>query len=160
MVLAFVLIRFVFFPTLSFVTGTTLPIVIVESCSMYHGTDFNTWWPRAESWYGQNNITKQEFESFKFSNGFSKGDIFFVFGTKKSDIKEGDIIIFASGTQGRPIIHRVISMNPLATKGDNNQRQFSLEDASLSNPEKIDETKIQESQLIGRAVGFKIPLMG
>ena len=32
----FIFIKFIFFPTLSLVTGTVLPLAIVESCSMYH----------------------------------------------------------------------------------------------------------------------------
>ena len=36
LILIIIIIKFVFFPLLSFVTGTTLPLVVVESCSMYH----------------------------------------------------------------------------------------------------------------------------
>lgn len=32
----FLFMKFIFFPTISFVTGTALPLAIVESCSMYH----------------------------------------------------------------------------------------------------------------------------
>ena len=39
LVIAFVVIKFVFFPGLSFLTGSSLPLVIVESCSMYHHED-------------------------------------------------------------------------------------------------------------------------
>lgn len=40
LVLAFIIIKFIFFPLLSFVTGTSLPLVIVESCSMHHPEDW------------------------------------------------------------------------------------------------------------------------
>ena len=44
----FILIKFIFFPTLSFITGTSLPLAIVESCSMYHQgnllSNFDSWW--------------------------------------------------------------------------------------------------------------------
>jgi len=39
LLLAFVIIKFIFFPGLSLITGTSLPLVIVESCSMYHHED-------------------------------------------------------------------------------------------------------------------------
>jgi signal peptidase I len=159
MVIAFILIRFVFFPTLSLMTGTKLPIVIVESCSMYHGMGFDDWWGKAGKWYEEKGIYDGTFSEFGLKNGFSKGDIFFVLGTKKEKLKEGDIIIFASGTSNRPIIHRVVSLNPLQTKGDNNLRQFNISEG-IVNPEQIDETNIQESQIIGKVVGFKIPFLG
>lgn len=159
MIIAFILIRFVFFPTLSFVTGTKLPIVIVESCSMHHGMNFEDWWSRAGNWYEDKGIYDGTFSNFELKNGFSKGDIFFVFGTKKENLKIGDIIIFTSGTSNRPIIHRIVGLNPLQTKGDNNQRQFSNSEG-IVNPENIDETNIQESQIIGKVVGFKIPFFG
>ncbi|MFA5993171.1 MAG: hypothetical protein WC796_05685 [Candidatus Pacearchaeota archaeon] len=160
MIVAFIVIRFIFFPTLSFVTGTNLPIVIVESCSMYHGENFDNWWATKGNWYTNRNITKEQFQTFKFTNGFTKGDIFFVVGAKKSDIKVGDIIIFNSGSQGRPIIHRVISLDPIQTKGDHNDGQFAPQMSQLSNPEGIDETNIKESQIIGKVVGFKLPFLG
>src|SRR3989339_792378 len=35
----FIFIKFIFFPTLSLITGTQIPLAIVESCSMYHKGD-------------------------------------------------------------------------------------------------------------------------
>ena len=156
MVVAFIFIKFIFFPTVSFVTGSNLPIVIVESCSMYHGDNFNNWWNNNKEYYEGINISKENFSKFKLKNGFSKGDIFFVFGTKKQDIKIGDIIIFSSGNINRPIIHRVIDLDPLQTKGDNNFIQFEIS----NNAERINEKNIQENQLIGKVVGFKVPFVG
>ena len=39
LIFIFVVIKFIFFPLLNLATGTSLPLAIVESCSMYHGTD-------------------------------------------------------------------------------------------------------------------------
>jgi membrane protein insertase Oxa1/YidC/SpoIIIJ len=39
LIFVFVLIKFIFFPFLNLVTGTKLPLAIVESCSMYHNKD-------------------------------------------------------------------------------------------------------------------------
>lgn len=156
MLLAFILIKFVFFPTLSLITGSKLPIVIVESCSMYHGADFNIWWEKNKDSYGKINISKQNFESFKLENGFSKGDIFFVTGSKEEDIQVGEVIIFTSGNSQRPIIHRVVAKNPIQTKGDNNYLQFTYD----NNYEHIDETNISQEKIVGNVIGFKIPFLG
>jgi hypothetical protein len=43
MILLVLIIKFVFFPVLGLITHTSLPIVIVESCSMYHESSFDDW---------------------------------------------------------------------------------------------------------------------
>jgi hypothetical protein len=117
--------------------------------------NFNEYWGACGQWYEKNtNITQEQFSSFKFKNGFSKGDIIIIFGKKTSDIKIGDIIIFQSA-QPTPIIHRVISLNPLQTKGDHNPKQL-IANNNLYN---VDETNIKDSHAIGVAVA-RIPYMG
>ncbi len=153
----FVLIKFIFFPGLSFLTGTSLPLAIVESCSMHHGQNFDNWWEENSNWYVDNEIEKEEFENFPLKNGFNKGDIFFVLGTKKEELEIGDTIIFSSGASERPIIHRIIGLHPLETKGDNN---FNFQFTGSNNPEGIDETNIQDEQIIGRATILRVPLIG
>lgn len=152
----FLFIKFIFFPVLSLIFGTSLPIVIVESCSMYHDSKFNEWWDKSSGWYTEHAIKKEEFEKFPLKNGFSKGDIFIVNGIKKEEIEVGDTIIFTSGNAKSPIIHRVVSINPLSTKGDNNGEQFT----SNNNVNKIDETFITEEQIIGKATMLTIPYLG
>ena len=157
LIFIFVVIKFIFFPTLSLLTGTSLPIVIVESCSMYHDArDFDKWWEANGEWYKDKDITKEQFKDFKLINGFSKGDIFLINGVDKDEIKLGDTIIFTSGQSARPIIHRVVNLSPLATKGDNNDGQFS----SANNLAGIDETNITEERIIGKATNIRIPLFG
>jgi len=156
-VLVYILIKFIFFPTMSFLTGTALPLAIVESCSMHHNNgNFDSWWNNNGQWYADKNIEKQTFEAFPIKNGFSKGDIFFVLGVKKSDIKVGDVILFMSGNKNRVIIHRVVNLNPLETKGDNNALQFT----KSNNAEQIDETNIKEEQIVGRVTSLRVPLLG
>jgi len=155
LVILTILIRFVLFPALSLITGSALPIVVVESCSMYHDSDFDSWWERNSAWYESNDITKEEFEKFPMKNGFTKGDIIFVWGHSKT--KKGDIIIFEpeNSEAKHPIIHRVVTLAPIGTKGDNNLRQLTED----NNAQKIDETKIPEENIIGQAK-LKIPLIG
>jgi signal peptidase I len=144
--LAFFIIKVIIFPSLIFVTGSSLPLAIVESCSMHHGDKFEDWWELKQSWYENNEISKQEFENFPLKNGFTKGDIFLITGVEKEEIEIGDVIIF--NADGRPIIHRVVSLNPLQTRGDNNNGQLNVEQ------------NIDGGQLIGKATRLKVPFLG
>jgi len=153
----FILIKLIFFPLMNLITGTALPLVIVESCSMYHEgnlfSDYDQWWINHESKYSQLEITKQEFENFKMNNGFTKGDILFVTGIRPEKIKIGDIIIFESDYSS-PIIHRVIKIKEIdgqfyyETIGDNNNGQLSLE------------KNIPEKNVIGKAQSRIAPYLG
>src|SRR3989344_809292 len=93
----FIFIKFIFFPGLSFITGTPLPLAIVESCSMYHQgnllSNFDSWFLKHEGKYSGLNLTKSEFQSFIFAKGLNKGDILFVLGVNPAKVKVGDVII-------------------------------------------------------------------
>ena len=152
----FIFIKFIFFPTLSLITGTQIPLAIVESCSMYHKGDllsnYDDWWKEHEQKYLEFDITKKEFQEYHFTNGFNKGDILFITGAKPEKLEVGDIIIFNGN--GRPIIHRIIKIKEkdgeytFSTIGDNNNGQLTIE------------KDIKSEQLIGKAT-FKIaPLLG
>ncbi len=154
--LLIIIIKFIIFPSLSFITGSELPLVVVESCSMYHETDFNNWWEKNAPWYEDHGISEQNFELFTLKNGFSKGDIIFVMGRDSYNL--GDVIIFNSNPESfarYPIIHRIVSLDPIGTKGDHNVEQLARE----NNVQHIDETDIPEDRIIGKAV-FKIPALG
>ncbi len=153
----FVFIKFIFFPLLSLVTGTGLPLAIVESCSMYHQGDifsnFDNWWGLHEVKYGNIGINKTDFSSFIFKDGLNKGDILFIVGVKPSNVHVGDIIIFNAGQQA-PVIHRVINVTDnngtyvFETEGDNNNGQLSFE------------SHIVADQLVGKAVFRIAPYLG
>ena len=155
-ILAFVLIKFIVYPSLGFVLLTSYPIVAVVSSSMEHTSGFDDWWGSNKGWYSNQAVTKEEFLSFPLRNGFNKGDIMVLKGKKPADIKEGDVIVFKS-KRPDPIIHRVIKtwkeedIYYFHTKGDNNAD-------SIKNT-LLDETKISQEQLIGKAV-VRIPLLG
>jgi len=147
LILAFIIIKFVFFPGLSLITGTSLPLVIVESCSMYHHEDGfeNTFESDVYEDYG---IFINNTGNWIFQNGFNKGDVIFVVGAKNVEV--GDVIIFNGGAQ-HPLIHRVVEADGgYSTKGDNyktNTKQLSSE------------KDISEDQVIGKAL-FKVPFIG
>ncbi|PIN93630.1 signal peptidase I [Candidatus Pacearchaeota archaeon CG10_big_fil_rev_8_21_14_0_10_31_24] len=144
LILIIILIKFILFPTLAYLTGTPLPLVVVESCSMYHNTNFNSWWEQNSLLYKTKNISLEEFNSFPLKRGLNKGDIIFVVASK--EYKRGDIIIFNAKTQ-YPIIHRIINSNPISTKGDNNANQLPFE------------KEISQKDILGKAV-LKMPYLG
>lgn len=146
-ILAFILIKFVIFPTLSFITGTSLPLVIVESCSMYHHeAGFEKTF--TSDIYSQYDLSIKNTSDWIFKNGFAKGDIIFVVAPKNLNV--GDVIIFNGGTTN-PIIHRIIYANETyTTKGDN-----YITNKGIGPFEKT----IQPEQILGKAV-FRIPYLG
>lgn len=157
LIFLFVVIKFIIFPLLNLITGTSLPLAIVESCSMYHKGDvfgsFNNWWERHDSKYEEIGIDKTEFSDFPIKKGFNKGDILFIIRAKPEKVKIGDIIIFEAGEKN-PLIHRVISIKQengeyvFSTMGDNNNGQLSVE------------KEIQSDKLVGKAVLKVVPFLG
>lgn len=158
LVLLIILIKFVLFPILTLATSSPLPLVVVESCSMYHNSNFDDWWFRYSAQYEEFNITKEEFKEFSMKSGLNKGDIIFVWG--RSEVKKGDIIIFypnKGSLAPNPIIHRVVTDSPIGTKGDNGETNPYQLDGR--NPQNLDERKILEEQILGEAK-IKVPLVG
>ena len=153
-ILAFVLVKFIIYPLLGLLLGTSFPVVAVVSCSMEHNINsqgcnfehlkFDDWWSLHKEFYTAMEITKENFSKFDFSNGFNKGDLMVL--RKAKNINNGDIIIFF-GEDNLPIIHRVVDSNKLTTKGDNNLGIRS------------DEFGINDDRLIGKA-WFRVPYLG
>lgn len=160
-VLAFIVVKFIFFPGISFLLATSMPLVIVESGSMHHpgnfvgnaiglNSEFEQWWNEKGSWYEEKGIEKTDAEDWTLRNGLEIGDIVLVSGHKTPEV--GDIIIF-NAAQKHPIIHRIVDIKTIngevvyETKGDNNSGQL------------IFEKNIDENTVIGRAV-FRIPKLG
>ena len=153
----FIVIKFVFFPLLNLATGTTLPLAIVESCSMYHQgnvfSDFDSWYERHDEKYTPFIINKLDFQDFPLKRGFSKGDILFIVGTKPEKLEEGDVIIF-NANQKNPIIHRIINIKEengeyiFSTIGDNNNNQIPFEKIIL------------EDKIVGKASFRLVPYLG
>ena len=160
---AFVIVKLIFFPLLSAILGTSLPLVVVESGSMSHpqagffGNTFATekafdkWWEKQAGWYVSRGFGRESFLNWPFRTGMEAGDIIIVFNAKKVNI--GDIIIF-SANQKHPIIHRVINVKEekdkersYSTKGDNNIEQLESE------------REIPSRNVLGKAV-FRIPKLG
>lgn len=156
-VFLFIVIKLIFFPVVSLVTGTQLPLVIVESCSMHHQdtifSDYDEWFTRQDMKYFEHKINKKMFDEFPFKKGFTKGDILFVTGTKPENIEVGDVIIFDANYRN-PIIHRVVTVTKegeeyfFSTLGDNNEGQIFFE------------KRISQDQVIGKARANIAPYLG
>lgn len=149
LLLAFVLVKFLIYPGIGFLLGTQFPIVAVVSGSMEHnGMNFDAWWAENGEWYEDRDISKGEFEKFRYTNGFNKGDIMFLKGVEPKNIKVGDVLVYETPTHSNPIIHRVVELrdDKYITKGDNNNK----EDKPVS-PEQIGRT--------GKAI-LRLPYLG
>ncbi len=164
-IIAFILVKFIVYPGLGYLLGTTFPVVEVVSGSMEHDGSFDDWWQSSaycdgnectqEQWYANHNVSKEIFDEYRFKNGFNKGDIMVLLGVEPKTIKTGDVIVFMSKERSDPIIHRVMIKNGdetsgfvFQTKGDHNV------DSGVG----LD-TDIQESNILGKAV-FRIPYLG
>lgn len=147
LLLAFVFIKFVFFPGMAFLTGSSLPLVIVESCSMHHH-EYGFERIIESSVYQDNDIFLSNTTGWDFQNGFTKGDVIFVVGADEPEV--GDVIIFDAGAT-HPLIHRVVRAEATyGTKGDNYKTNFN---------QLASEKFIDEDQIIGKAL-FRVPFIG
>jgi len=160
-VLAFLIVKFIFFPGLSLLLATNLPLVVVESGSMHHPgsfvgnaigseNEFELWWNEKGDWYKEKGIEESEAKNWPLKTGLEMGDIVVISGYKTPE--KGDIIIF-NADQKHPIIHRIIDVKEIngevvyETKGDNNEGQL------------VFEKDVPKDAVIGRAV-FRIPKIG
>ena len=174
--IAVVLIKFIIYPVLGLVLGTSFPVVAVVSCSMQHDAT-NCWadcylkgqgdlnycvnkeenlcgknidgeyWGVCGDWYVERGISEGDFKLFQQSKGFKIGDIFVL--KKAEDIKIGDVIVYDNKISNAPIIHRVVGIKDgdYQTKGDHNSASFPFED------------KIMKEQIYGKVL-LKIPYLG
>ncbi|MBI2668731.1 signal peptidase I [Candidatus Woesearchaeota archaeon] len=169
-IIAFMLIRFVVYPLLGVLLGTSFPIVAVVSESMEHGLhnevlcgqkfdefaeSFDAYWNTCGKWYENMGITKSEFRKFPFDNGFNKGDVIILWRANAGNVDVGDILIF-QGPKPQPIIHRVVKVTEKGgtfvyqTKGDHNSD--SLGGA-------YGETEITLERVLGQGV-VRLPYLG
>lgn len=169
-IVAFILIKFIVYPFFGLLLGTSFPIVAVISGSMEHSLSgpylcgenlddfkdsFDNYWQVCGGWYKNNDISSKQFQKFPFQNGFNKGDIIIVWGSKPKSLEIGDILIF-QGSKPQPIIHRIIKkwqengIYYFQTKGDHNKD-------SITGP--LGETKINGKRILGKGL-LRIPYLG
>lgn len=178
-ILAYIFIKFIFYPGLGLLFNTSYPLVAVVSGSMEHmvisyDTDTsphlcgdmydkreyfvstNEFWDRCGSWYERNNISKEDFSKFLFSKGFNKGDIIFIYGSNPKNLKIGDVIVFQrrnGPSLPDPIIHRIVSL-----KDVDGRYYFTTKGDHNSGSGSID-LDIPGNIVLGKGV-FRIPYLG
>src|SRR3989338_5576019 len=169
-VVAFVVIRFIVYPVLGFVLGTSFPIVAVVSESMEHGahngilcgrqlqnfpSSFDNYWNICGKWYSERDISKEQFETFPFRDGFDKGDVIILWRAHRDNLNVGDVLVF-QGNRPQPIIHRIVKVYQekedyfYQTKGDHNSDSI---DGALG------EEHISEERIFGKAI-IRVPYLG
>lgn len=143
-IVAFVTIKYVFYPLLALILGTSLPVVAVISGSMEHspdngilcGVQENDFWTACGAFYEERNITQEQFKEFIFPQGFNRGDVMMIQGSHEENTHVGDVIVFTSN-KPYPVIHRVVDIyyeegvRYYITKGDHNEeviREYALID--------------------------------
>ncbi len=168
-IVAFLVIRFVFYPLLGVLLGTSFPIVAVVSESMEHGIhnglcgkqieeykeSYDNYWDVCGDWYEKRGISKEDFSKFPLKNGFDKGDVIILWRANSDNLEIGDVLIF-NGGRTQPIIHRIVAINEqdgqlvYQTKGDHNSDSISSG---------IAETSITEDRIFGKGV-LRVPYLG
>ncbi len=128
--LAFVFYKLFLIPVFLLIFKTKIPFNVIISESMtHHNLNFEKWWKLNGLYFRKFNITKKEFKNFPFVEGLNVGDLVFIIGKNKKEIKKGDIIVYhvIYNGKGMDIIHRVIKIKQIngercfETVGDNNK---------------------------------------
>jgi signal peptidase I len=165
-----------------------IPYVVIDSSSMDHvKMEFDEWWlerfpmnnplippdERAESqeeFFRERNISKDDFLSFPFKNGFRKGDI--LIQTSPGEIKIGDVITFRRDMYTEYteegyikytllVTHRVINIvnenntQFYHTKGDTRLGQDKAPPGLFLD----DRNFLTKNDIVGKPV-FRIPFLG
>ena len=177
--IAIVMIKFVIYPVLGLILGTSFPVVAVVSCSMQHGTT-NCWADCYLKGQGDLNycVNKEKVlcgktvessnvdywsicgdwyaereiskENFKLFQQSNGFNIGDIFVLKKAgDIQVGDIIVYNNRISNAPIIHRVVGIK-------DGYYQTKGDHNSASFPF---EEKITGEQVYGKVL-LKIPYLG
>lgn len=129
---AFLFIKFIFFPILGFTLNTDFPIVAIVSGSMQHKIvdndicgfrvldreneklDLKSFWEICGEYYEKNyNISQEDFSNFDYSKGLYVGDVMVLYGKKYENIYVGDVLVFIPENlqwyqSHGPVIHRVV----------------------------------------------------
>lgn len=146
-VVAFISIKYVFYPLLALILGTSLPVVAVISGSMEHnpqngvlcGTQETDFWDACGRFYEERNISQQQFSEFIFPDGFNRGDVMMIHRATPQHTEIGDVLVFQTN-KPYPVIHRIVDISYengeriYTTKGDHNEdiiREYALLDQRM-----------------------------
>ena len=146
-VLAFIIVKWIIYPLLAVILGTSYPIVAVVSNSMEHTITYETWLSENKEFYSTYNFKEEDMRSWKMKKGFNKGDIIILKSAKS--LEKGDIAVYKISAYSQPIIHRVVNItdSSIVTKGDNVKIVQSFEQ------------NVPKKNIVGKA-WIKIPYLG
>lgn len=176
---AFIIIKYIFFPFLGFTLNNDFPIVAIVSGSMEHKIvnhqicdkyvtdvdskrlDYEEFWGFCGSYYVSNyNITKEQFQEFDYNKGLNIGDVMVLYGEDPEDIEIGEVLVFvpqdrAFFEQKGPVIHRVVD------KWVDEEGKYHFKTKGDHNPKTFDnfENDIHEDNVIAVAV-VRVPFIG
>jgi hypothetical protein len=138
-IVTYLAFRFVLFPGFLLVTGLS-DVVAIMSESMEHVGNEDAYYYQ---YFETNGYNRSVVDAFPYTTGLYVGDVLLVKETNNYSV--GDVVIYYSPEFGNKIIHRIVSTDPIVTKGDNNPRSLFFE--------------YNVTQIVGRPV-LKIPFLG
>lgn len=106
--------KYVLFPLFLFVTGLS-DVVAIMTSSMEH-SDFEDYY--YYDFFENMNYSTEEINNFPYSEGLYVGDV--ILAKKTNDYQIGDVLVYNSDYYPDKLVHRVVSTDPIITKGDNN----------------------------------------
>lgn len=181
---AFIIIKFIFFPTLGLILNNDYPIVAIVSGSMEHkivdnkicsshvldvskkSLNQDEWWSFCGKYYEDKfNLTKSNFENFDYKNGLNIGDVMILYGKNPRNIQIGEILVFIPQdkmpngqsmffTNYGPVIHRVVDKYE-----KDGQLYFRTKGDHNADSRIGFENDIPENDVIGVAI-FRVPYVG
>ena len=178
-VVAFIFIKFIFFPSIGFVLNNDYPIVAIVSGSMEHkivdanicnkhisdifskSLDQNEWWKFCGDYYKQNfNLTLNNFKKFEYKNGLNIGDVMILYGKNPKNINVGEVLVFVPEDKtwfanNGPVIHRIVK------KWQDNNGLYHFQTKGDHNPKSFKnfEDDIIETDIIGVSI-VRVPYLG
>lgn len=123
------LLAYLFIQGMGFILNTSSPLVVVESESMIHSSNW-------EGWHLGHGLDPK---TYGFDGGMGVGDIIIVKGDDVYDINIGDVIIYQklaceSNTGGEPIIHRIVGIVNVDGENVNTLGVVKFEEGKIKTP--------------------------
>jgi len=179
LLVAFIFIKFIFFPSVGFILNNDYPVVAIVSGSMQHkivehricdkyvlkttteNLNFDSWWNYCGEYYEKSfNLTKKDLNEFEYSNGLNIGDVMVLYGKNPKDIEVGEVLIFEPQNKiffknFGPVIHRVVKK----WKDENGKWHFQTKGDFNPKSGKNFEDNIIEDKVIGVPI-LRVPYLG
>lgn len=182
---AFIVIKFIFFPVVGFALNTDYPIVAVVSGSMEQkitqddknglygicgkyftkvdstiSLNFHEYWGYCGNYYDENyGIDKDIFSTFDYKTGLNIGDVLVIYGKKPENIDLGDVLVFIPKQRNFYENYGPVIHRVVQIDDINGSKYFTTK--GDHNPDSVPsfEGEIPTEDIIGVGV-FRIPYIG